>query len=100
LYGVHHDEKHWGDPHVFRPERFINPGGSLRKDDHLVPFFTGKRNCPGDSLAMNEFFMFLTGVLQRFNVELEDPKTMPDFGQRPGFILKPPEHKLTFTKRC
>ena len=99
LYGVHHDPKYWGDPENFRPERFINPDGTLRKDEHLVPFFTGKRKCPGDSLAINEFFMFFTGVLQNFHVKLQDESKFPYFGPRPGFILKPPEHELIFTER-
>jgi methyl farnesoate epoxidase / farnesoate epoxidase len=37
------DEKHWGDPENFRPERFINPDGSFRKDDHLMVFGSGSQ---------------------------------------------------------
>lgn len=45
LYQIHHDEEYWKDPHNFRPQRFINKDGSFRKDEHVIPFFTGKRSC-------------------------------------------------------
>lgn len=45
LYEIHHNVEYWKDPQNFRPERFINEDGSFRKDDHVIPFFTGKRSC-------------------------------------------------------
>lgn len=26
LYSLHRNKEHWGDPHTFRPERFIRNG--------------------------------------------------------------------------
>jgi cytochrome P450 len=34
----------WGDPEVFRPERFISNEGKLLKSDALIPFGSGKKN--------------------------------------------------------
>jgi len=42
LRSVHMDKKHWGDPENFRPERFISPEGKFVKDEHFMPFGTGK----------------------------------------------------------
>jgi methyl farnesoate epoxidase/farnesoate epoxidase len=42
LWSVHRDQKHWGDPDVFRPERFIDAHGQLIKDDWLLNFGVGK----------------------------------------------------------
>lgn len=41
LGSVHGDVEHWGDPKIFRPERFIDSAGKFRKDDHLILFGTG-----------------------------------------------------------
>lgn len=35
------DPSHWGDPEIFRPERFIDADGKFKKDDHLILFGTG-----------------------------------------------------------
>ena len=48
LYAIHHDEKTWGDPYAWRPERFLSPDGkTLIKHEAFVPFSIGKRICPG-----------------------------------------------------
>jgi len=36
------DRKHWGDPEVFRPDRFLNEHGGILQDDWFVPFGFGK----------------------------------------------------------
>jgi len=36
------DRKHWGDPEVFRPDRFLNEQGGILQDDWFVPFGFGK----------------------------------------------------------
>lgn len=35
------DEKHWGDPKEFRPERFINDRGEYVEDPWLISFGLG-----------------------------------------------------------
>lgn len=42
LKSVHMDKEHWGDPEVFRPERFINEKGQFVDDSWLIPFGLGK----------------------------------------------------------
>lgn len=42
LYSVHMDPDYWGDPETFRPERFINPDGSLRREERLITFGKGE----------------------------------------------------------
>ena len=34
---------HWGDGTSFRPDRFIDEAGRLRRDEHFIPFSIGKR---------------------------------------------------------
>ena len=39
---VHFDEKTWGDPYEFRPERFLDENGQVTNTEKLVPFSVGK----------------------------------------------------------
>jgi methyl farnesoate epoxidase/farnesoate epoxidase len=42
LWSFHRDTSFWGDPEVFRPERFLNEKGELRKKDYSLPFGAGQ----------------------------------------------------------
>ena len=42
LYSCHHDYDIWGDPENFRPERWIDDKGALRKHEAYMPFSIGK----------------------------------------------------------
>ncbi|XP_046550719.1 cytochrome P450 1A1-like [Haliotis rubra] len=70
LYSMSHDPEVWGDPHVFRPERFLDSSGEINKSllEEFLPFSTGRRKCLGESLARNELFLFFTGVLQKCSI--------------------------------
>ncbi|MER5266423.1 cytochrome P450 [Actinosynnema sp. NPDC002837] len=46
-YLAHHDERHWTDPDVFRPDRWAHPGGH----GPYLPFGTGPFTCAGASPA-------------------------------------------------
>lgn len=99
LYQVHHDEKYWGDPENFRPERFLNPDGSYRKDERVIPFSIGKRVCVAESLAQTEFFLFLTGILQSFDLTESPEFPLPGFRPKSTFILSPQPYKLVLHDR-
>ena len=42
LYSYHHDPEVWGDPEVYRPERFLDESGNLLKKDVTLPFGAGQ----------------------------------------------------------
>lgn len=43
LYSLHHDQLKWGDPEVFRPERFMDTDGKLNITEDMYFFGSGKR---------------------------------------------------------
>jgi hypothetical protein len=40
----------------------VSEDGTVRKDEHLMPFSIGKRQCLGETLARAELFLFFTGM--------------------------------------
>jgi len=89
LYGAHHDPAVWGDPENFRPERFLSADG--RKAEHhdfLIPFQTGKRICPGETLAQNQIFLFMTSLLQRFEIMAEPGNPKPTLSPKVGQVVR------------
>ncbi|CAJ0570877.1 unnamed protein product, partial [Mesorhabditis spiculigera] len=73
---VLYDERVFPDPYTFKPERFINSDGSLKKYDELVPFSVGKRQCVGEGLAKVELFLFVANLFQRFKFSAKQTPSM------------------------
>ena len=62
----------WKDPEKFLPERFLDEQGNFVSSNHVIPFSVGPRHCLGEQLARMEVFIFLVGMLQKFEF-LPDP---------------------------
>jgi cytochrome P450 len=43
IYAIHHNEKHFDRPDLFRPDRFLDASGSLLKNPKIMPFQIGKQ---------------------------------------------------------
>lgn len=70
---IHHDKNFWGDPEVFRPERFLDESGKLLSPDHpnrkhLMPFGMGARECIGEVFANRRLFIFVASIVQAFDL--------------------------------
>ena len=65
--GVMKSQKNWGsDALDFKPERFLK-NDQLIRDERVIPFSVGKRQCPGETLARAEIFLYLTTLLQKLS---------------------------------
>ena len=93
-YFIHHDPTIWGDSDNVRPERFLSDDGkTVLKSDNVVAFSVGRRVCPGEQIAKDSFFLFLTGIMQRFEIAFDPEKEKPVVkGNNPLFQLAPPFH--------
>ncbi|XP_012254145.2 methyl farnesoate epoxidase-like [Athalia rosae] len=90
LHSVHNDKSHWGDPENFRPERFLDENGNFQNDPWVMSFSAGRRKCPGEKLARNSLFLFLSCLLQKFRFESPHGETIPSLDGVNGFTISPP----------
>lgn len=94
------DEDYWGDPEIFRPERFINENGTgITKTERFVAFGQGRRKCPGEILARAGLFTMFVGIMQKYRVELPPGEPMPSTIPNPGLILTSKPYKALFIQR-
>lgn len=89
LYAFHNDEKLWGDPFTFRPERFLDDQGKLSlKKDITFPFGAGKRLCAGETFARNVLFLFGSALYQNFDIQVKPGEKLPDVNKNhTGLII-------------
>ena len=76
------DKKFWGDPEVFRPERFLDESGNLLPADHpnrkhMLQFGAGPRVCVGEAFALKRLFIFTTSLVQKFDLQQGDESLVP-----------------------
>lgn len=91
LYSYHNDPDVWGDPHVYRPERFLDENGELLKKDFTLPFGAGKRLCAGETFGRQNMWLILTALLQNFTLAVPKGQKPPSLHTVPGFHQTAPE---------
>ncbi|HEV7452299.1 MAG TPA: cytochrome P450 [Pseudonocardiaceae bacterium] len=90
---VHHSNRHYPDPDVFRPQRFLDQ----RADPAVwLPFGGGVRRCLGATFAQVEMRTVLREVLRR--IELSST-TAPDESVKPRHVTMVPSQGAMVTVR-
>jgi len=99
-YSTFYDEKTWGDPKAFRPERFLSQDGTEVVGTEVVhmAFGYGKRVCPGETLAWNSLFMYFVTMVQNWKMEVVDGQPPPDLDDVfVSFSLSPNAFQMKMT---
>ncbi|XP_010554157.1 PREDICTED: cytochrome P450 71B23-like [Tarenaya hassleriana] len=78
-YAIARDPENWENPDEFIPERFIDRPADYRGQHfELLPFGSGRRTCPGISMAIATVELALLNLLYFFDWELPDWMTEKD----------------------
>lgn len=75
---THRLEEEFPDPDSFRPDRYVEDPGQLRR---LIGFGGGLHRCLGMRFAYLEMTVVLARLLQRYDFELRNPDPQPIPGQ-------------------
>ncbi|KAF9597333.1 hypothetical protein IFM89_017236 [Coptis chinensis] len=95
VWAIGRDPKHWENPLEFRPNRFLTEEGTGKSQldvrgqhFHLLPFGTGRRGCPGTTLALQVLQTTLASMIQCFEWNVGDGKNATvDMTEAPGLTL-------------
>ncbi|KAF2470639.1 bifunctional P-450/NADPH-P450 reductase [Lindgomyces ingoldianus] len=98
LRPFHHDPKIWGeDAEEYKPERFLNGGYEALPPNAFKAFGDGPRACIGRGFAEQEMVMVVALILQKFQVEMADPRYQ--FHVKVSLTLKPADFKIKVRRR-
>lgn len=101
-YDALHDPKLWEEPEIFNPDRFLTPDGLNRNLVRIVDlvFGHGKRICPGEAIAKDQLFLFISGLGQRY-IFKKDPQF--EYPQKikveMALTMLPSSHAVIINKR-
>jgi cytochrome P450 family 2 subfamily D len=101
----HRDPKLWLKPEQFYPEHFLTEQNELKSSDDLagyIPFGTGKRRCPGETLANMQMFLMLTNILASYSLSIpgEDSGIIAtQFKSGTAVLRNPRPYRVVFRHR-
>lgn len=96
VWAIGRDPNHWETPLEFRPERFVISEGEREKGKavdvrgqhfHMLPFGSGRRQCPGISLALQLVHTTLGAMIQCFEWRVNGGNGSVDMEEGPGITL-------------
>ncbi|XP_037015269.2 steroid 17-alpha-hydroxylase/17,20 lyase isoform X2 [Artibeus jamaicensis] len=101
LWALHHNKEEWHQPDQFMPERFLDPTGSqlILPSLSYLPFGAGPRSCVGENMARQALFLFLSWMLQRFDLEVSDDGQLPSLEGTPNVVFQIDSYKVKIKVR-
>jgi cytochrome P450 len=76
-YLIHHDPRHWKDPDIFDPDRWL-PEATNGPCSHAsyVPFGWAPKACIGAGLGTTQLMLLCHLMSTRYHIQLSDPETI------------------------
>jgi len=68
----------------------LDDQGKFVHSNYVIPFTVGPRRCLGEQLALMEIFVFLAGMVQKFEFLPEDEKNVPVIDELINTLILPP----------
>ncbi|KAJ9184725.1 hypothetical protein P3X46_004424 [Hevea brasiliensis] len=94
VWALGRDPSHWENPLEFWPERFMSEEGNGKSQldvrgqhFHLLPFGSGRRGCPGTSLALQVVQTSLAAMIQCFEWKVNGGDGTVDMDEGLGLTL-------------
>lgn len=91
--------KEFPDPDKFDPTRFLNKNEKSLRHEVFAAFSVGRRACLGENLARMELFLYLTTILQRFDIVPENPDFLPSLEGVLGVTHTPRSYNVRLVSR-
>nr|BBD34764.1 putative cytochrome P450 [Eschscholzia californica subsp. californica] len=69
---IHRDPKVWPEPAEFKPERFLTTHAHIEfkpQNFQLIPFGSGRRSCPGNSLGLEMLHLTIARLVHGFDIK-------------------------------
>ncbi|CAH2057848.1 unnamed protein product [Thlaspi arvense] len=81
VWAIGRDSRVWENPMSFEPERFLISEIDVKgKDFELVPFGSGRRMCPGMSMALKTMSLVLASLLYSFDWKFQNMDMSDAYG--------------------
>ncbi|KAJ7074029.1 cytochrome P450 [Mycena amicta] len=100
-WSMHRDPDLFPEPHVFKPDRWLDDSLKDRAAKSLMPFGIGPRICAGQILAQAVLRVAVATVVRNFDVMADSETTKESMRIMHGFAVFPVSGvcKLTFVRR-
>lgn len=99
LWYIMNDPEYWESPRELRPERFLTESGAFAKDERLIPYLVGRRQCLGMALAQTEMFLFFAEIVREFRLVEEPSRPLPPTTPTMGFVMGCPQYSVNLEAR-
>ena len=98
ISAVLYEEKYFPEPRAFKPGRFLDEKGNIKKIEQFVPFSMGKRQCLGESLARMELYILVANFFNQYELKPFGGKP-PDMTKKRGVTVQPMPFRCIVRKR-